>query len=154
MLNHKSKARGNARKITKMLVDQAGSADLYRTIVGGPSGQRRDVHVAHVSYVGDSALHYAFEVQIWTPRERNEAGFARRTSDTRKHPGMDWVFWEDNGNDGIALAGYATSLSLGADVLVRGASEALRYGVALSGGRWEPYVPDPDYRLTAEHAIA
>jgi hypothetical protein len=132
-----SKAQDNARKITELLVNHAGYADLYRTCTAGPSGQRGAKCVARVRYVELDC----YEVQIFTPGEHNEAGFAARSSGG-KHAGM-WTFWEDNGNDGIALLGWASSLSLGADVLVNGAHAATgRHDSArTSAGKWEAYTP-------------
>lgn len=129
-----SKAQENARKITKILVDRAGYADLYRTVTAGPSGQRGTTCVGRVRYVELGA----YEVQIFTPGEHNEAGFAAR--DNWKHPGM-WAVWEDNGGDGIAFRGYASSLSLACDVLVNGEHAALRnHDSARTGGTWLPHV--------------
>ena len=132
-----SKAQDNARKITELLVNHAGYADLYRTCTAGPSGQRGAKCVARVRYVELDC----YEVQIFTPGEHNEAGFAARSSGG-KHAGM-WTFWEDNGNDGIALAGWASSLSLGADVLVNGAHAATgrHDSRRTSSGKWEAYAP-------------
>ena len=138
-------AQDNARKITKILVDRAGYADLFRTVTAGPSGQRGAQCVGRVKYTYE----HGKEMQIFTPREHNGAGFAAR--DIWKRPGM-WIIWEDNGNDGIALRGWASSLSLGADVLVNGEHAALRNhdSARTSGGQWIPCVPDPEYRLSAE----
>ena len=132
-----SKAQDNAGKIGTILEDRAGYADLYRTVTAGPSGQRGDLLIARVRYVELGC----YEVQIFTPREHNEAGFAARESGG-KHAGM-WVFWEDNGNDGIALLGWASSLSLGADVLVNGAHAATgrHDSRRTSSGKWEAYAP-------------
>ncbi len=131
-----SAAQDNGRKITELLVNRDGYADLYRTAVGGPSGQRKDVHVARIRYTYE----YSAEVQIFTPGEHGSAGFAGR--DNWKRPGM-WVIWQDNGSDGITLAGWASSLSLGADVVVNGAHAALRNhdSARTSGGTWLPHVP-------------
>ena len=129
-------AKDNARKITEILVNRAGYADLCRTATAGPSGQRGAKCVARVTYTYE----HGKEVQIFTPGEHDSAGFAGR--DVWKRPGM-WIIWEDNGNDGIALLGWASSLSLGADVLVNGAHAALRNhdSARTSGGKWLPYVP-------------
>ena len=131
-----SKARDNARKIGTILEDRAGYADLYRTCTAGPSGQRKDVHVGRVEYTHQGA----YEVQVFTPDMHGEAGFAARSSGG-KHAGM-WTFWQDNGGGG-ALLGWASSLSLGADVLVNGAHAATgrHDSRRTSSGKWEAYTP-------------
>jgi hypothetical protein len=129
-------ATENARKITRILTDRCGAADLHRTCVAGPSGQRGTVCVGRVAYTQRGA----FEVQVFTPREHNEAGYAAR--DSWHHAGM-WVTWEDNGADGIRLIGWASSLSLAADVLVNGAHAATgrHDSQRTSPGKWIPYTP-------------
>ena len=128
-------ARDNARNLTRVLVDRAGSCDLYRTVQAGPSGQRAQVHVARVTYIWDGA----YEVQIFTPAG-GEAGYAAR--DNWKRAGM-WTVWEDRGGDGVRLAGWASTLSLGCDVLVNGTHVALgrHDSQRVSAGKWIPHVP-------------
>jgi hypothetical protein len=130
-----SSPRENGRKVRAILEAREGSARLYRTAVAGPSGQRRAVCVGRVEYTG----YGRYEIQVFTPGENNEAGYAARTSDARG----EWTVWSDDGTDGIWLAGWASSLSVAADVLINGAhaAQGRHDHYRVSRGTWVPYVP-------------
>lgn len=136
-----SRAQDNARSIARVLSDRDGYADLYRTAVAGPSGQRKDVLIARVQYTYLGA----WELEILSPPGSYEpgstAGYARRidlfTRD--RHPGMEWVIYEYTENEGTHLLGYASSLASGADVLMNGVHAATgnHDSARISPGRWE-----------------
>lgn len=130
-----SLASDNAKKIGKILRDQEGDADLYRTAVGGPSGQRTDILVGRVRYTFEDP----FEVAIIAtdgPFQGERSGYARRE-------GGRWAIYDDCENEGVHYIGLATSLSLGVDVLRNGIRVATgrHDSQRLSGGTFEPYRP-------------
>lgn len=129
--------QANAAKIREILVARAGSADLYRTAVAGPSGQRAQVHVGRVAYTWQGR----YEIQVITP-SGIEAGYAARTHDRRG----EWTVWSDEESDGVHLAGWASSLAIAADVLVNGVHVATgrHDSRRTSGGTWVPYVYQED----------
>jgi hypothetical protein len=69
-------ATGNAGKIRALLEGgrDFDHADLYRTIVAGPTGQRRDLLVGRVYYRTDGT----HEFEIHDPRENTLVGYATR----------------------------------------------------------------------------
>lgn len=105
--------RANARKITRVLTDGHGFADLYREIAAGPSGQRVDLHVGRVWYrEGD------YEFSIIEPRDGHRVGLARREI----YAGSYWwsitdeCWWTGE----ISWLGYAATLPAGVDWCVNG----------------------------------
>ena len=110
------KAEENAAKIAACMNAQAGSADLYRTVEAGPSGQRADELVGRVHY--RAAGPYDFEVV--DPRDGGRVGYARRT------PRGEWSMTDERAYDGaLSWLGYASSLAVGVDVMVNGQHTAL-----------------------------
>ena len=136
-------ARGNARNIRKILEAREGSARLYRTITAGPSGQRSDLPVGKVRYTYENAA----EVEI-IDRDGSTAGYASRTdifAMSQRGRGT-WTVWDYNDWDGRTLLGWASTLSLGCDVVLNGVHAATgRHDHArLSGGTWQTYTPEPE----------
>lgn len=113
--------RANARKITALLIEGTGSADLYRKIAAGPSGQRVDLHVGRVVYRDDD-----YEFSILEPRDGGRVGRARR----EVYAGGHWwsITNEDPYTGELEWIGYAGTLSAGVDWCVNGL-------VAASAGR-------------------
>lgn len=132
--------RANARKITKVLTDGHGFADLYRKIAAGPSGQRADLHVGRVVYreCGPD------EFGIYEPRTGDKVGLARREfgrgwSITSECPAFGDLVW----------LGYAGTLSAGVDWCVNGL-HAARAG----RGRMDSYRISPATIRTAAEVRA
>jgi hypothetical protein len=110
-----SKAGRNAAKIRGLLEAGEGHADLYRTILSGPSGQRADLLVGRVRYheLGPD------EFSVVDLSDGRMVGLARLDCSG------DWSMTEDNESDGYRWVGYASSLSVGVDILVNGEHAAL-----------------------------
>jgi hypothetical protein len=104
------KANDNAAKICGLLEAGAGHADLYRTIEAGPSGQRADLRVGRIRYLPDGPDDFV----VIDPSTADTVGYARRTSFG------EWSMTSYNDHDGYRWVGYASSLSVGCDVLVFG----------------------------------
>jgi hypothetical protein len=140
-LRESTAPRDNTRKIAGVLGNRCGRATLYRTAVAGPSGQTRALHVGTAAYTYQGR----YEVELGTPGGLR-AGWAARTADSRG----EWAVWADGGDDRlgdepggeIALAGWASSLAIAADVVVNGAHAATgrHDSRRTSGGTWVPYV--------------
>jgi len=136
-----SRAQGNAIELRRTLEDRVGEAVLYRTIVAGPSGQRADKAVARVAYTCEGA----FELAVWCPPGSSSCqcegpgGYlARSPVSTYSHA---WTVWTDT-EGGIALAGWASSAAVGADVIINGVAEATgRHDHRRISGSFTPYVP-------------
>jgi len=110
-----STAQRNASKIAELLEsDRRSCADLYRTIEAGPSGQRADLLVGRIWYHPDGPD----EFSVHDPRNGETVGYARLELGT-------WSITAYNEYDGYAWVGYASSLSVGVDVLVNGEHAAL-----------------------------
>ena len=144
-----SLAQGNARRIGQILEDRAGSADLYRTITAGPSGQRRDLLIARVRYVETGP----WEVEIinvspGSPNRGDVAGYARRADafEAVRRPGAAWSVHGYDDWDGIHWLGYSSSLSLGCDVAINGvhAATGRHDSRRISGGTWLPNTKEHD----------
>jgi hypothetical protein len=105
-----SEAQLNAKKIAAILEAGQGSADLYRTIVAGPSGQRADLCVGRVRYreFGPD------EFEIRDHRDGELAGYARYYE-----PGS-WSITEVTSDGTLSWVGHASSLSVGVDALFNG----------------------------------
>jgi hypothetical protein len=136
-----SLARDNGRKITAMLQAGTGHADLYRTTVAGPSGQRRDTLIARVRYLPEGP----YEVEIISmdgPYRGETVGYARRANifEMGRHPGAEWSITDYSDWTGYRWLGYASSLALGCDVLRNGVHAATgRHDSArISAGTWIP----------------
>jgi hypothetical protein len=149
MTGSTSKAQGNAARIAYVLENRQGCADLYRTVTAGGSGQRADLLVARVRYTFRDPWELAV-IDMTSRHNRGEtAGYAARTDpfSAARHPGAVWTFWSwDDSSGESSLAGWASSLALGCDVLVNGVRAATgRHDFRrISGGRWLPYVPPED----------
>lgn len=130
-----SLARENGKNVWRVLVDRDGYADLYRTIVAGPSGQRSDLLVGRVYYTWQGPWEMEI-IRTDGPFQGSRSGYASRTHDGR------WAITEDMENDGFRFIGYASTLSLGVDVLTYGEHAATRNHDhrRISPGKWEPYV--------------
>lgn len=137
-------ARDNAAKVRRILEDQAGSAVLYRTCVGGPSGQRRQVPVGRVEYADFGQ----WELAVWCPPGHDcqcdePAGYLRRGTDARG----EWTVYGSgrDGWDGYWLRGWADSPAIGADVLVSGeyAANGNHEHARISRGGWVRHNPVP-----------
>jgi hypothetical protein len=112
-----SEATFNGSKIRALLERSRDHdhADLYRTVVAGPRGQRSDVLVGRVVYRTDRE----HEFEIHDPREGTLVGYANRA-------GWDqWSITEYRENEGLYWLGYASSLAVGCDVLINGMHVAL-----------------------------
>lgn len=108
-------ARENAMKIRALMDAQGGHADLYRTIEAGPSGQRAQLLVGRIRYLSSGPD----EFEVRDPRSADLVGYARRTVFG------EWSMTRYDEFDGYRWAGYASSLSVGVDVLVNGEHAAL-----------------------------
>lgn len=119
-------ARDNGRKITKMLTAERGWADLYRTVTAGPSGQRADFRVGRVRYLDLGPYEFA----IVDPTTAEVAGYAR----------MDlgrWSITEETYDGSLVWRGWASSLSVGVDVLIWGEHAATgRHDARRISGGW------------------
>lgn len=132
-------ARANWNKVNTLL--EAGEladgmgADLYRTVIAGPSGQRADVCVGRIIYRAEGP----YEFEILTPDTHLTAGYVARRHDRRGN----WTVWEDEYEGSIWLKGWSASVAIAADVLVNGAHVALgRHDSGrISQGGWVGYVP-------------
>ena len=129
--------RLNGAKVRRLLIDQAGSACLYRRATAGPSGQRADVCVGRVNHYDRGA----FEVKVTDPGDGSTVGFAARTHNAN---GL-WTFWSEDYHGGISLAGWSDSLSVGCDVMLNGehAARGRHDSSRTSGGRWVRYTYVP-----------
>lgn len=132
MTTTEAAAAQNARKIRDLMVAGSGSAVLCRQIVAGPSGQRKQLRIARVCYTADP-LESEWDFTICDSRG-DVAGYARPTADGR------WAIYEDCESDGIRWRGYASSLALGADVVINGehAATANHTHARISRGTWQP----------------
>ncbi len=106
--------RANGRKITAVLAAESGYADLYRTAVAGPRGQRARLHVARVWY----RAYGVDEFTIVDPRSGSTVGRAGRVV-------ADGAWWwsitaECPYTGDLQWLGYAETLSAGADWCVNG----------------------------------
>lgn len=138
-LTRSTEPKDNAAKVKAIQDGTLHSADLYRTIMSGPSGQRSHVFVGRVRYTPDRQ-HGEFEVIDTNSGER--AGWMSRT--VRDGEQM-YVLHAEDYDGGIRLVGWTDTVSYGADVLVNGSSRASTRGTLdarrLSGGKFEAYVP-------------
>lgn len=132
----RNEPRRNGAKITALLQDEQGHADLLRTCHAGPSGQRMALCVGRIRYQQFGAD----EFRIIDPETGEAAGYARRSV----HAGEWW--WsvvDDSEYVGLHWVGYFESLATGLDVLFAGRHAALgRHDSArLSTGRY--HLPTP-----------
>ncbi len=137
----------NARKVTALLVNERGSATLYRSHVAGPRGQRGNLAVGIVRYIdgADCYVRSEYEIAIYNPRTGAHEGYARREVDTVR--GMHaWSVTREHYDGELEWIGYADTLSLAADVCVYGihAATGRHDHRRLSGGvfRASRYVTD------------
>ena len=92
-----SEAQLNAKKIAAILEAGHGQADLYRTVMAGPSGQRRDLCVGRVRYLEFGPD----EFEIRDHRDGELAGYARRDRG-------EWSITEVGYDGTLSWLGYAT----------------------------------------------
>lgn len=135
----------NGAKIAAIEAGTLDYADLYRTKVGGASGQRSQSPVARVRYTPDNP---SGEFRISDPSSGTLLGWASRTV----HDGQQtYVFHSEDYDGGQKLEGWSDSLATGADVLRIGEHAATRggsnYHAAISQGGFKRYAP-----LTPEEA--
>lgn len=135
--------RANGRKITALLIEGKGSADLYRKIAAGPSGQRADLHVGRVIYREYGPDEFA----ILEPRDGDRIGLARREI----YAGAYWwsITQECPAFGDLTWLGYAETLSAGADWCTNGL-QAARAGI----GRRDSYRISPAAIRTAAEVRA
>lgn len=132
-----SRAQWNAKGITRVLRDRTGYADLFRTVTAGPSGQRADKLIARIR---DTTIG-SYEVRIidlTSPYNAGEvAGYAHRTI-----MGDGWHITSYDDFEGFRYLGSASSLALGADILINGQHAAMgrHDSRRISGGTWRPFV--------------
>jgi hypothetical protein len=124
-----SNAQQNGRKISEILRDGAGFADLYRTTLAGPSGQLRDTRVGRVHY------------REWGPDEfviTDPDGSAGQAGTARYDASVDaWSIYGEDYEGGIKWLGWASSLAVGADVAINGEHVALsRHDNRRISGGW------------------
>lgn len=121
----KTLAMDNASKIAKLIENGVNGeyADLYRTILSGPSGQRSDNKIARVRF------------REWGPDEftivdiRGDcgtAGYARQVLHSKR--GRCWYITAEDFDGTLRGLGHASSLSIGCDVLINGEFAALGRG--------------------------
>jgi len=115
----KTRAQDNASKIRELLEAGEGHADLYRTIMSGPSGQRSDLLIARVRYrqFGPD------EFTIVDLADGGTAGFARMVH--HGELGRCWFITAEAWDGTLSGLGWASSLSVGCDVLINGEYAAL-----------------------------
>jgi hypothetical protein len=115
----KTRARDNASKITGLLEAGEGYADLYRTAIAGPSGQRSDILVGRVRFrqFGHD------EFTIVDMADGGTAGFARMVH--HDQGGRCWFITAEAWDGTLSGLGWASSLSIGCDVLINGEFAAL-----------------------------
>lgn len=143
-----SLARDNGRKLTRILDNRAGCADLYRTVIAGPSGQQRDLLIARVRYLPDGPDEIEIiNVTPGSPDRGSVAGYARRADlfEMSRHPGAEWSITDYSDWTGYRWLGYVSSLALGCDVLLNGVHAATgRHDSArISPGIWIPNPNNP-----------
>lgn len=131
--------KDNAAKVKAIQDGTMHSADLYRTIMSGPSGQKSHVFVGRVRYTPDRQQG---EFEVIDANSGERAGWMTRT--VRNGEQM-YVLHSENYDGEIRLVGWTDTVSYGADVLVNGSSRASTRGTLdarrLSGGKFEAYVP-------------
>lgn len=146
-VRRQSLAQQNGSKIERLLVGQAGAADLYRTVEAGPSGQRADSLIARVRYVAEGPYEVAIvNVTPGSPDRGSVVGYARRADifEQARHPGAEWSVTDYFGDwSEYRWIGYASSLALGCDVLLNGVHVATgrHDSRRISGGTW---IPNPN----------
>jgi hypothetical protein len=113
-----TKAGENARKIATILEAGEGYADLYRTIMAGPSGQRADLLVGRVRYRPDGPDEFEIIDMTSSVNRGDLAGYARRDRGA-------WSITAYDDHRGYRWLGYASSLSVGVDCVVNGEHAAL-----------------------------
>jgi hypothetical protein len=113
----KTLAMDNASKITKLREDGKNGeyADLYRTIVSGPSGQRADLRIARIRYREFGPDEFTI---VDIAGDCGTAGYAREVY----HPkhGRCWYLMAEDWDGTLRSLGHASSLSIGCDVLING----------------------------------
>jgi hypothetical protein len=131
--------KDNAAKVKAIQDGTLHSADLYRTIMSGPSGQKSHVFVGRVRYTPDNR---SGEFEVIDTNSGERAGWMTRTV---RNGEQVYVLHAEDYDGGIRLVGWTDTVSYGADVLVNGESRASTRGTLdarrLSGGKFEPYVP-------------
>jgi hypothetical protein len=129
--------RDNAAKVRALLTGGVwrAAADLFRTCLAGPSGQRARVCVGRIEWIDSGPYDFA----VIDPREADRVGYAARAI------GDEWVLWSDNEYDGSRLVGWTSSLALGVEILVSGvhAATGRHDSRRLSGGTFRPFRIDP-----------
>jgi hypothetical protein len=136
--------KDNGAKVRALRDGTIGHADLYRKIMAGPSGQRRDVMVGRIRHTPDNP---SGEYRV-VDRDGKPAGWI--TSVVRNGEQRYAVHGEDV-DGGTRLLGWASSVSHAADVAVNGESAASTRGTLdakrLDGGTFER---NPNLNKTTE----
>jgi len=126
----------NAAKIRALVDGRMGSADLYRTAMAGPSGQRAAVFAGHVRHTPD---HPSGEFSV-TDRNGQRAGWVTSTVHNGKQA---YAVHSENYDGETKLLGWADTISHAADVLTNGEAAASTGGTLdarrISGRLFEPY---------------
>lgn len=146
-LSGSTKPADNGAKVRALIGGDLDSAVLYRRVIAGPSGQRRDVGVGRVSYVNSDRG----EFKIVNPDGGEVAGYATRTTRNGKPA---YVVHEEGPNGEVRLRGWADTLSVAADVLVNGEQTAIgRHATQrVSPGSFEKPALKTDEQLDQEEA--
>ena len=119
ILAHSDDPRDNAKKIAALLTETGDSdyADLYRTILSGPSGQTARLLVGRIRHLPWGPYEFRI-IDMGLSAPEPLAGFARR------HLG-EWLITREAPDGALSLIGFASSLSIGVDVLINGEHAAL-----------------------------
>lgn len=117
LLNRTKDPKDNSAKIKAIEDGTLDSADLYRTAMTGPSGQRAPVHVGRVRHTPDRP-EGEFEV---TSTGGDRAGWATRVS---RNGETVYAVHSENYDGERELLGWADTLAHAADVLTNGEAAA------------------------------
>lgn len=117
-LNRTKDPKDNAAKISALESGVLESADLYRTALAGPSGQRAAVHVGRVRYTPDRP---EGEFEVTNTNGGDRAGWATRV---QRNGETVYEVHSENYDGGRELLGWADSLAHAADVLNNGEAAA------------------------------